>query len=405
MKDYFSISINNLRRRKLRSWLTMVGIFIGIAAVVALISLGQGLQNAIKSEFESFGSDRIIIEERGVQGPPGSGTSKLTKLTSEDINVVEKINGVNGVAGMIFKTAKIEHGNEKDVAFNFIYGIPLEPKEKEVVSFFDVGQGRDLKDGDKKKAVIGIRYTEGKVFEKSLRIGDKLKIEGEEFEIVGVLERIGNPFDDSAVMIPKETLKEIYGITDEESQIHVKVEDVNEIDKIKEDIERELRKSRNEKEGKETFEVTTSDQILESFSNIFGIVQAVLVGIAAISLLVGGIGIANTMYMSVVERTKEIGTMKAIGAKNSDIMILFLIESGMIGFIGGVIGVAIGLGLGKLAEYFAFNQLGTDLLQASTSPTLIFGALLFSFVIGAVSGVFPAIQASRLKPVDALRYE
>jgi len=130
-----------------------------------------------------------------------------------------------------------------------------------------------------------------------------------------------------------------------------------------------------------------------------------LVGIAAISLIVGGIGVANTMYTSVLERTKEIGTMKAVGAKNSDIMFLFLIESGLLGLIGGVIGVLIGLGLSKIAEYFATVQLGTNLLQASASTNLIIGALIFSFLIGAISGVFPAMQASKLKPVDALRYE
>jgi len=403
MKDYFFLSINNLRRRKLRSWLTMLGIFIGIAAVVALISLGQGLQNAIESQFESFGSDKIIIQERGLQGPPGSGTSKSTKLTENDIETIKKVKGVEGVAGIITKTAKVEYDTE--INFVFIQGVPLVPEEKRVLSFYDVESGRDLKDGDKKKAVVGVRYTEGKVFEKKIGTGDKIKIEGFDFEVVGVLERFGNPFDDSSVFIPKETAKEIYGIDDEESVIYAKVENFEEIDNVKAEIERALRKERNEKEGKETFEVSTSEQILESFSNVFGIVQAVLVGIAAISLIVGGVGVANTMYTSVLERTKEIGTMKAIGAKNSDIMFLFLIESGLLGLIGGVIGVLIGLGLSKLAEYFATVQLGTNLLQASTSTSLIIGALIFSFLIGAISGVLPAFQASKLKPVDALRYE
>src|SRR3989344_4870195 len=313
MKDYFLLSFNNLRRRKLRSWLTTLGIFIGIAAVVALISIGQGLQNAIESQFESFGSDKIIIQERGLQGPPGSGTSKSTKLTENDIETIKKVKGVEGVAGIITKTAKVEYDTE--INFVFIQGVPLVPEEKRVLSFYDVESGRDLKDGDKKKAVVGVRYTEGKVFEKKIGTGDKIKIEGFDFEVVGVLERFGNPFDDSSVFIPKETAKEIYGIDDEESVIYAKVENFEEIDNVKAEIEKALRKERNEKEGKETFEVSTSEQILESFSNVFGIVQAVLVGIAAISLIVGGVGVANTMYTSVLERTKEIGTMKAIGAK------------------------------------------------------------------------------------------
>ncbi len=403
MKDYISFSLNNLRRRRLRSWLTMIGIFIGIATVVALISIGQGLENAIEEQFQEIGSNRIIIEERGTQGPPGSGTSKSTKLTDKDLNVIKNVRGVESAAGIIVKTAKVEFDEEID--FVFVFGLPLNKEEKEIASFFDVEQGRDLKEDDGNKAVIGIRHTEGKVFNKKVSIGDKINIEGEDFKVIGILERIGNPFDDSAIIIDKEKLKEIYNIDNEEDIIHAKVEDVKQIEQIKEDIERELRRSRDEKEGQETFQVRTSEQLLQSFSNVFGIVQAVLVGIAAISLIVGGIGIANTMYTSVLERTREIGTMKAIGAKNSDILLLFLTESGLLGLIGGIIGVAIGIGLSKIAEYYATVSLGTNLLQASTSPFIIGGALLFSFVIGAVSGVLPAMQASRLKPVDALRYE
>ncbi|MBI2449758.1 ABC transporter permease [Candidatus Pacearchaeota archaeon] len=401
--DFLALSINNLRRRRLRSWLTMIGIFIGIAAVVALISLGQGLEQAIQDQFQEFGSDRIIIQERGLQGPPGSGTAKSTKLTEQDLKVTKNVNGVEGAAGIIVKTAKIEHNNE--INFVFVFGLPLGAKEKDIVSFFNVEQGRELKEGDKDKAVVGVRYTEGKVFSKEVNIGDKINIEGRDFRIVGVLERIGNPFDDSAIIIDKEAIKEIYEIEDEESMIHAKVSNVDDIAKVKEDIEKELRKSRGEEKGKETFQVNTADQLLQSFSNIFAIVQAVLVGIAAISLVVGGIGVMNTMYTSVLERTREIGIMKAIGAKNSDVLTLFLFESGLIGLIGGFIGVAIGLGLSKIAEYFATIQLGTNLLKASTDPFLIIGALIFSFVIGTLSGVFPAMQASRLNPVDALRYE
>ena len=403
MKDFVSLSFNNLRRRKLRSWLTMIGIFIGIAAVVALISLGQGLQNAIEQQFEQFGSDRIIVQERGLQGPPGSGTSLSSKLSDRDLEVVKDINGIEGAAGIIIKTGKIEKGD--DIAFVFIYGLPQNKDEKEIVNFFDVERGRDLRENDGDKAVVGVRYSESKVFSKPVDIGDKLNIEGKDFKIIGELERIGNPFDDSAIIIDKEVMKSLFNTGDEISAIHVKVENVEEIDGIKEEIEDELRKSRNEDEGKETFQVTTSEQLLQTFTSIFGIVQAVLVGIAAISLLVGGVGVMNTMYTSVLERTKEIGTMKAVGAKNSDILMIFLIESGLLGLVGGLIGVAIGLGLSKGAEYIASVHLCTNLFRASTDPVIILGALAFSFIIGSLSGILPAYQASRLNPVDALRYE
>ena len=176
-------------------------------------------------------------------------------------------------------------------------------------------------------------------------------------------------------------------------------------EQVAENIKKELRKERNEKEGEETFSIQTFKQLLETFQNVFAVVQGVLVGIAAISLIVGGIGIMNTMYTSVLERTKEIGTMKAVGARNSDILTIFLIESGLLGLIGGAIGIMIGVGLGKGAEYVASVALGVSLFRASFPLWLIFGALLFSFLIGSFSGLLPALQASKMKPVDALRYE
>ena len=219
------------------------------------------------------------------------------------------------------------------------------------------------------------------------------------------MEKTGDPNDDNALYIPKDTLREIFEIPEEESMIMVKTAPGFEPTNVAEEIERKLRRFRGEKEGEETFNVQTSEQLLETFSNIFGVVQAVLVGIAGISLLVGGIGIMNTMYTSVLERTKEIGTMKAVGAKNSDILLIFLFESGLLGLVGGMIGIGIGIGLSKSAEYIASVALGTNLLQADTGISLIGGALMFSFLIGAMSGVFPAMQAAKLKPADALRYE
>ena len=403
MYDYFLLAFTNLRRRKLRSWLTMIGIFIGISAVVALISLGQGLEDAINEQFESLGSDVIFVEERGLQGPPGSGTSQFTKLTINDIDAINKVNGVKTSAGILVKTGKIESKDETQ--FTFVWGIPLEKEEKEIVNFFDIEEGRDLKEGDRRKAIVGVRFPEAKVFSKSVNVGDRINIEGISFDIVGRFEQVGNPFDDSAVMIPQEQMREIYNLVDEVSMIHIKVEDKEQIELIKERVEKDLRRFRREKEGKETFQIRTSEQYLQSFSNVLDIVQAVLVGIAAISLLVGGIGIMNTMYTSVVERTKEIGIMKAIGARNEDILYIFLFEAGLLGLVGGLIGVIIGFGLSKGAEYIATISLGTNLLQASVDIWLVLGALLFSFVVGIASGVLPAYQASKLKPVDALRYE
>jgi len=403
IKDFFALSVSNLRRRKLRSWLTMIGIFIGIAAVVSLISLGQGLQDYISEQFEVMGANKLIVL-------PGSGiglaSASAEKLTSKDLDVIKKTRGVDIVAELVYGVSFLEFNDE--VKRVFVIGLPTE-KVADIfrdMQGFEVEKGRELKEDDKDKVVVGYLVAKDKsVFEKGVELRDKIIIEKKEFRVVGIMKQIGNPQDDSQVYIPLETAKEIFNKKDEIDTIYVQVKEGFETKDVAEDIKKELRRARDEEKGKETFSIQTFEQILETFQNVFNVVQAVLVGIAAISLLVGGIGIMNTMYTSVLERTREIGTMKAIGAKNSHVMIIFLIESGLLGLTGGIIGVLIGIGLAKFAEYLAAAFLGTTLLQASTNPMIFLGALAFSFVIGSASGLLPALQASKLNPVDALRYE
>jgi len=401
--DFLKLGLNNLKRRKLRSWLTMIGIFIGIAAVVSLISLGQGLQDTINEQFEQLGRDKIIIQPKTL-GPPGSATSRELKLTNEDIKLIENVRGVDEVIGMLTKVGAVKFGDETEVVY--IFGI--NPKEQEIlgdVQSYTAIEGRMLKQGDKYKAVVGNNHAFGDLWEKPVKLRSNIEISKQEFKVVGILKKIGNPYDDGSVSIPKEIMRDLLELGNEESQILVKTEEGFDPAKVADEIERKLRKSKGEKEGQETFSIQTSEQLLETFGNIFAVVQGVLVGIAAISLLVGGVGIMNTMYTSVLERTKEIGTMKAIGATNNQILLLFLFESGLLGLVGGAIGVGIGIGLAWGAEIIAAQALGNDLLKASLNPMIMVGALVFSFVVGAIAGVLPARQAARLKPVDALRYE
>ncbi len=402
IKDFLILGLNNLKRRRLRSWLTMIGIFIGIAAVVALISLGQGLQDYISDEFEKLGSDKIIIQPKGM-GPPGTAGPSLI-LTSKDLGVIENVKGVKWAVGFLVKQGRAVYKDEAGIGF----GIGSNPEDLKLLSeiqSFNILDGRDLKKGDKFKVVVGNNHAYGDIWKKDVEIGSTMQIEGYDFKVIGVLDKIGNPIDDGSLYMTKEVLKEILNVEDEESQIMVKTAEGFDPEEVAETIERKLRKSRGEKEDQETFNVQTSEQLLETFQSIFAVVQGVLVGIAAISLLVGGVGIMNTMYTSVIERTKEIGTMKAIGARNSHVLLLFLLESGLLGLVGGLIGVGIGIGLAKGAESIAEIYIGSPLLQASMDPTIMIGALVFSFVIGTLSGALPALQASKLKPADALRFE
>lgn len=404
MKDYFSLAFNNLTRRKLRSWLTMIGIFIGIAAVVALISLGQGLQDYISGEFEKLGSDKLIIQPKGAFGPPGSVTSESLMLTIKDAEFIQDIRGIEWVASYLMKSSQVRYKEEISVE----YTTGIEPDDLEFyveIGSIEILEGRIFKEGEKNKLVVGYDHAYGDKWSKKLGIGSNIEIEGTEFKIVGIMDKIGNSADDGALYVPKNSLREVLNNEKEESYMIAKVASGFDPVEVAKTVERKLRQFRDEKEDQETFSVQTSDQLLDTFQGIFAVVQAVLVGIAAISLFVGGIGITNTMYTSVLERTKEIGTMKAVGARNRDIRYLFLIESGLLGLVGGAIGVLIGVGMGLGTEYIATMALGTPLLQASFPWYLIVGALIFSFGIGALSGIFPAMQAAKLKPATALRYE
>jgi len=207
------------------------------------------------------------------------------------------------------------------------------------------------------------------------------------------------------IIMDLERFRNFFDIPERVDWIVVQADAGSDVKEVAKRVELKLMDARGVTEKTKDFSVLTPEELLGSFQSILNIVTAFLAGIAAISLLVGGIGIANTMYTSVIERTKEIGTMKSIGAQNKDILLIFLIESGMLGFVGGVIGVLLGIGASNIISSIATNALGSDLLQAVAPLWLILGCLGFGFVVGALSGVLPARQASKTNVVDALRYE
>ncbi len=402
-KDYFLLALGNLRHRGLRSWLTILGIFIGIAAVVSLISMGQGLQTAITGQFGTLSVDKLTIQNKGTGfGPPGS--TVVEKLNNKDIEIIEGVGGVGKVIPRLIRVGSLEYN--KISGFGYAVDIPEDQELIDLVydsSNFEAEQGRLLKAGDKGKVLLGNNFLEMNDFEKEFRVGGKIKLNGKEFEIIGFLEKGSDFQTNSVVFIMSSDLKELLGIENEYDLIVVQVRDKDEIEEVAEEIERKLRDSRNEKIGEETFTVETPLQMLESVNTILNIINLIVLGIAAISLFVGGIGIANTMYTSVLERTREIGIMKAIGAQNKDILIIFLIESGLLGLVGGVAGAIIGLGGAMGIAEIANQTLGEDLFAIAISYPLLLGAISFSFFVGILSGVFPALQASKLNVVDALR--
>ncbi|MBU0957199.1 MAG: ABC transporter permease [Nanoarchaeota archaeon] len=402
-KDFFDISFNNLRRRKLRSWLTMLGIFIGIAAVVSLISLGQGLQTAITGQFSSISTDKLVIQNAGSGlGPPGS--TVVEKLTDHDFELINKIPGVKTASPILLRTVKIEFNNK--LLFYMMRSIPDDPKKYEnyyVTQNIKPQEGRLLKSGDSRKVLLGNNFVTNEDFGKLIRVGKKIKIENIEFEVIGILEPSSEFLLNNAFQIFYDEMKEVLEIGDEIDLIGLQVDSPTIAEETAEKIKKEMRKDRDLKEGKEDFSVQTPLQVIQSVNTILTAINIVVIGIAMISLIVGGIGIANTMYTSVLERKKEIGTMKAIGATNLDILSIFLLEAGLLGLVGGIVGASIGALIAYGISSGANIALGADLFVVDFSMSLILGSISFAFLIGIFSGAIPSYQASKLKPVDALR--
>src|SRR3989344_737350 len=401
IQDYFTLAVRNLRKKKLRSSLTIIGIFISIATIFVLISLSIGLDSAVKEQFRQLGSDKFFIMPRGQAGPPGAGGA--VQLTVQEVNVIEKVNGVKAVSYDTIGNAKVEFNDE--ARYLMIIGIPLESSEVFIeTGFYKSDNGRLLKKGDTGKIMIGSRFKET-LYNKPVKIGNKLLINNKEFEVVGILQTIGNSQDVSLIFMSIEDFKDLFNSKDRVDQIIVQIKSGQDINKVADTTRRKLISFRDVTEKTRDFEIQTPEELLRSFGTVLNIITAFLLGVAGISLLVGSIGIANTMYTSVLERTKEIGVMKAIGAKNSDVLYIFVIESGILGLVGGAIGIFFGIGVGKIIEYIAVNQLGINLLKVVFPWYLIVGCLLFAFVIGSLSGLLPARQGSKLKPADTLRHE
>lgn len=400
VKEYLKLTMSNLAKRKKRTLLTIIAIVIGISAVIALVSLGYGLQDTINEEFELMGTDKIMIMPGSSMFSMFGGSSELTK---HDIDVISSVNGIKLAGGMIYKVAGVEFKGERK--YTFVSGIPADETREIIESMqnFNIIEGRQLKEGDGNVAIVGYLIGNGDFFGIKSSVGDKITIEDKRFTIVGIMGKIGNSQDDTQLLIPLDTAREIFNEPESVDAIIAQTKTDYNTSKVAEDVEKAMRKDRDVKEGEEDFTVQTSEQLLSTFSSIFSLVFTVVIGIAAISLIVGGVGIMNTMYMSILERTREIGVMKSIGASNNEILLVFLLESSILGLFGGLIGCGLGIVMAKGVEIIAQSSFG--FLKAAVTPELILGTMFFSFAIGIISGLLPARRAAKMDPVEALRYE
>ncbi len=395
-------AFTSILRNKTRSFLTTLGVIIGVLSVILLTSIGNGLTVFIEEQFQNLGSNLLIIspgeivnEEGGFNQEEAALSLATSKLSQADVKSLERVGYPLGdVVPLIQGSAEVrnERGKRKGMS------IATTPKYSPMRNT-KVAKGRFLSDsdvtGNRKVVVIGNKIAE-KLFAGLDPLGQNVTINRVRFEIIGVIEKksdggFGGPDFDSAVYIPVTTAKSALG-QDKMSNILVQATSKADIplaiSKIKATMEKRLDKS--------DFSVTDQSDILKTIQTILGTLTIGLAGIAAISLVVGGIGIMNIMLVAVSERTKEIGLRKALGATPNNIMIQFLIESAVLSTLGGMIGIILGV-LGAMAIHPFF--------PAAASIDSIMLAFGVSLATGIVFGVFPARKAAKLSPIEALRYE
>lgn len=396
MKEILPYIIKNLKRRKLRSYLTIIGIIVGVIAIVSLISLSEGLKQGISDEFSKTGALKIKISSKYSQFGQGSNLG----LNVDDVKEIEKIQEIDFVTGEINLQAIVEFSREE--RFVNLYGYDIE-------NYSDIlkQDGKELFRGkviysDKaKEVVVGYDlYSSENFFGKKIKLQDTIKIDNQNYKVVGILNDTGNLGLDRRIYL---SIDNIRSITNSDlknvDSIFAIIKENEDIEVVGQKIETRLERFR----GQEDFIVTTPIQAAKDREEILNVISIIVVGIATISLLVGGIGVLNSMYTSVLERRKEIGILKAIGARREDILKIFLLEAGLIGLIGGIIGTIGGFLISFIVNLIA-SFTGTE-IAVSYSFTIILIALGFSFLIGLIAGFLPAYQASKQQAIDSLREE
>ena len=393
-------SLRNLNHRKGRSFLTVFSILVGIATIFIFLSFGIGLYNYTQNLASGGSADKVLIMAKGLSG--ATGVDNGINLTDSDLRVVKRVAGVYKATGAYTQVVQTNYRDEKKYAFLISY----DPTNPILLESFNakIYNGRFLQSGDTRDIILGYNYMiDGKIFKKGLSINDEIKINGTKLKVVGFLTSIGNPQDDSNIYISNDYFKTMYPNKNSYAELIAKV-DMKNVDNVVSNIERALRNERNQKIGEEDFYVESFQSLLDSYASVLNIIIGFVVLIALISVLVSAINTANTMVTSVLERFKEIGVLKSIGARNSEIFGIFLFESSFLGFVAGILGVSLGFIMTSVGASILKN-IGLSFLSPFYSVWLFAGCILFATLTGAISGVIPAVRASKINTVDALRYE
>jgi len=396
----FFYSLNALRQRSIRSWLTVLGIVIGITSIVILIGLVQGLRDYFTQQLSTFGARTIVVLPVNIGGGSNPSASSFLpsngKLFMKDYDRLKRIPGIEDITAVITGRATI--GYKDKLITSSVLGVDA-GTYSQTSGTITISKGRFLEPADKRSVVIGSSVGNDS-FKEEIRLSSLLNISGEQFRVVGILNKTGSSFSnlDTAIFIPLDEARQMFAdvLADKEvSTIRISVREDADINDVASRIEDEMLAAHRVSEDNKDFGVVTADFINKQLDTVTGMLGLFLGGVASISLLVGGVGIANTMYMSVAERRREIGILKSLGAREREIEKLFLVESSMIGISGGIIGLAIAYTLGFLITLVSG-------IMVSISPLVVSGAIVFSAGVGIVSGFFPARDAARMDPVEAL---
>jgi putative ABC transport system permease protein len=405
------VALTSLGANKLRSALTILGIVIGVGAVIALTSIGRGVEASITAQIESVGTNLLFVSPgRLQQGGAFLEAGSAASLTLNDAEAIAQASSVVGVSPIVQSRAQVVYLSQN--TNTSLLGVTPSYLR---VNNFELADGEFISDSNvtarSTVVVLGSAVAETLFGGEAGAVGQNVRINGQPYRVVGVLaSKGGSGFgsQDDRVLVPLTTAQtrltgpRFFGGSNSVSTINVQVASSELVDQAVDEISAILRERHNVVEGDEDFVIQSQEDILEASTSITDTLTLFLGGIAAISLVVGGIGIMNIMLVSVSERTREIGIRKAVGARRQDILIQFLLESATLSLMGGLIGIAVGWLASRLIGSI---QLGTSGVDPVVGLDTVLMATLFSMAVGLFFGVYPATRAARLNPIEALRYE